>query len=454
MCALASTSAHADPVDDYVNAEIARRHIPGLALAVVRDGEVVKLAAYGQADVELGVVATPRTVFQIQSVTKTMTAAAVLLLAEEGKLSLTDPVARHLDGTPDAWKGVTLRHLLSHTSGVKDFINDPNASLRLDVTEQDVLATTAPRPLNFEPSARYEYCNTGYHLLAMVIRKVTGKSYGDFLAERFFGPLGMTQTRVVSLTELIPHRAAGYAWAGGALHRGQYVAESILSYGGGGVVSTAADMATWAQALAAERVLPRRVLEQAWTPETLADASKSGYGLGWGIADVNGRRAVGHSGAHVTGFTSNFTHFPDDGVTVVVLTNAGHADPRRVARRVAGLLVLGLAAAEPAPIEDKDPAVTARVRDVLAGLHKGDLGPQGFTPELFALVERELPDWKAAAPGRGDLVSLDLLARDDAAAPGGQRTYRYRANYATDKLSITVVLSPDGVIAGWRWEEE
>lgn len=451
LCALVSPAAWADPVDDHLNAEMCRRHIPGLALAVVREGEVVKLAGYGQADVELGAAMTPRSVLQIQSVTKTMTAAAVLLLAEEGKLALTDPVARHLDGTPASWKGVTLRHLLSHTSGIADFINDPSTNLRLDVTEQEVLAAMAPRPLNFEPSARYEYSNTGYHLLAMVIRRVTGKSYGDFLAERFFGPLGMTQTRVASVSEIIPHRAAGYAWAAGSLHRGQFVAESILAYGGGGVVSTAADMAVWAQALAAGRVLPRAVLEQAWTPEPLLGGSTSAYGLGWGIANVNGHRVVGHSGAHVTGFSSNLSHFPDDGLTVVVLTNGGHANAQRLARNVAGLIVPELATVDAPPIEDKEPATTARVRDILLGLARGDLAAEPFTPELWALVAKELPAWQEAGRERGKLVSLDLLGREET---GGQRAYRYRATYTTDKLLITAVLNPDGRIGAWRWEEE
>jgi hypothetical protein len=154
----------------------------------------------------------------------------------------------------------------------------------------------------------------------------------------------------------------------------------------------------------------------------------------------------------MTGFTSNFSCFPDDGgLAVVVLTNAGHANPRRIGRRVAGLIDPKLVATEPAPIEDKEPAVTARVRDVLLGLHKGELASTGFTPELFALVEKELPDWKAAAADRGDLVSLDLIGREES---GAQRTYRYRATYGVDKLLITANLNADGVIAGWRWEEE
>ena len=451
MCALPAEAVLADPVGDFIHSEMARRHIPGLALAVVQNGEVVKIAGYGLADVELGVPVTPQSVFQIQSVTKTMTAAAVLLLAEEGKLSLDDPIARHLSEAPQAWQQVTLRHLLGHTSGIRDFINDPTASIRLDVTESEVLSAVAPLPLIFAPGERYAYSNTGYHLLAMVIRGVTGQSYGDVLAERFFKPLGMTQTRVVSLSELIPHRVSGYAWSGKALRRGDFIAESILSYGGGGVVSTAADMATWARALAGGKVLPNGALEQAWTPLTLTDGSPSPYGLGWGVAATNGRRTVGHSGAHLTGFTSNFAHYPDDGLTVVVLTNAGHANPKRIGQRVAGMTVAALAMPDPTPIEDKEPAVAARVRAALSGLSNGDVAGEAFTPELWAMLARELSDWREAGRERGELVSIELLSRD---ATGQRRTYVYRATFPTEKVLVTAILLPDDRITGWRVEEE
>jgi CubicO group peptidase (beta-lactamase class C family) len=449
--AMFTDAVRADPVDDYLNSEMARRHIPGLVLAVVQNGEVVKRAAYGQADVELGVPATPHSVFQIQSVTKTMTAAAVLLLADEGRLSIDDPIAHHLADVPQTWQRITLRHLLGHTSGIRDFINDPTASIRVDVTEAGVLSAVAPLPLIFAPGERYAYSNTGYHLLAMVIRRVTGKSYGDVLAERFFKPLGMNQTRVVSLSELIPHRVSGYSWSGGALRRGDFIAESILSYGGGGVVSTATDMATWARAMQDGRVLPRHALESAWTPQTLADGTASPYGLGWGIAATNGHRTVGHSGAYLTGFTSHLAHYPDDGLTVIVLTNAGHANPKRIGQRVAGLIDPALLTPDPTPIEDTDPVVTARVRDALIGLSRGDVAGDSFTPELWAMLARELPDWQAAGRGRGHLAELELLSRE---AIGQRRTYIYRATFPTQKLLVTAILLPDDRITGWRVEDE
>jgi len=350
---LTASCVRADAIDDYLSPEIAAKHIPGLSLAVVRDGKVEKLSAYGLANVELAVPASPQTVFQIQSITKTFTSAAIFMLMEEGKLSLDDPIGTHLEGTPDTWKAITLRHLLSHTSGIKDFINEPTASLRLDVSEADVLRATAPRPLNFQPGEKYAYSNTNYHLLAMVIRKITGKSFGDYLGERIFTPLGMTNTRIVSLSEIIPNRAAGYYWENGKLHNGTYIAQSILSYGGGGIVSTAEDMAKWAIALDGDKLLKWASLQAAWTPMKLNDGSNSVYGLGWGVGTVNGHRTVGHSGAHATGFTSAIIRFRDDNLSIIVLTNSRSADPSAIAKHIAGMCNPALKPAPPAKATEK-----------------------------------------------------------------------------------------------------
>jgi CubicO group peptidase (beta-lactamase class C family) len=352
---LPAAHARADAVDDLLSAEIQKQHLPGISVAVVRDGQIIKTAACGFADLELGVPATPRTVFQIQSITKTFTSAAILLLADEGKLSLDDPIAKHLEGTPDSWKNITIRHLLTHTSGIKDFINEPTASLRLDVSEEDVLEATAPRPLNFQPGERYAYSNTNYHLLAMIIRKLTGKWYGDFLRERIFVPLGMTNTRPVSLSAIIPNRASGYFWTGQGYRKGAFIAESILSYGGGGILSTAPDMALWAQALMSGKLLKPEALTQAWTPARLKDGATAGYGLGWGLGRVEGHREMQHSGAHATGFSSFLAIYPDDRLAVVVLLNRGAADPGRIAHRVAGIYIPELAPRPEKPVEGKKP---------------------------------------------------------------------------------------------------
>ena len=336
-----ASAAGPDPaaIDAYVRAEMGRLHVPGLSLAVVKDGQVVYQQAYGLANVELNVPVTADTVFQIQSITKTFTATAVMMLVEDGKLALDNPIGKYLDGTPESWNAITLRHLLSHTSGIKDFINEPTASLRIDVTEQEVFDATAPRPLNFTPGEKYAYSNTNYHLLAMIIRKVTGQSYADFLAERVFRPLGMDHTRVQDLSALIPGRADGYLWRDDRLVHGEYIAQSILSYGGGGILSTTTDLAKWDAALRTEKLLKKSTLEQMFTPVTLNDGGKSTYGLGWGVGAYQGHRFVGHSGGHVTGFQSYIRRYLDEGLTVIVLVNQnGEGEPKTLAEHVVAMV--------------------------------------------------------------------------------------------------------------------
>jgi CubicO group peptidase (beta-lactamase class C family) len=331
--------ARSDRVDEDVESEMKQSHLPGLALAVTQGGKVIRASGYGLANVELDVPVTPGTVFQIQSVTKQFVATAIMMLAEAGKLAVTDKVSAHLADTPEVWKDITLRHLLTHTSGIKDFINEPTASLRIEVTDEEVFQETARRPLNFQPGEKYAYSNSNYHLLAMVIRKLTGQSYGEFLKARVFEPLGMGQTRVVSWVDLVPHRAAGYLWRNGHLRNGQFIAESILSYGGGGLLSTVTDMAKWELALRGETLLKRAALEEMWAPTKLNSGGFSNYGFGWGIEGQKPHRAVQHSGGHVTGFTSYIIHYLDDDLGIIVLINGGLGDPSRMAHRIAEFYV-------------------------------------------------------------------------------------------------------------------
>jgi len=440
-----SAQACADAVDEFLAAEIQKRHLPALAVAVVRDGQIIKTAAFGLADLELNVPATPKTVFQIQSITKTFTAAAILLLADEGKLKLDDPVARHLEGTPDPWKEITLRHLLNHTSGIKDFINDPTASLRLEVTEEEVLRSLAGRPLNFTPGERYAYSNSNYHLLAMIIRKLTGKWYGDFLSERIFVPLGMTNTRPVSLSAIIPNRASGYFWTGTGYRKGDFVAESILSYGGGGILSTAPDMAVWALTMMSGKLLKPETIAQAWTPARLNNGQNAGYGFGWAIGDVEGHREINHSGGHATGFTSHLGIYPEDRLAVVVLVNRGGANPGAIARRVAACYLPVLAPRPEKPIEDREPQTAALLRDCISRAAELRLEEARFTPEMWQVLEPQKGQVQAQIQALGALKSIELLSRRE---DGGLRTSRYRATFAQGILMISMTLNPDGQIAG------
>jgi CubicO group peptidase (beta-lactamase class C family) len=440
-----------DAVDELVSAEMKKRQIPGLALAVVRDGKVVKTAAYGLANVELSVPVTDQTVFQIQSVTKCFTATAVMILEEQGKLSVEDRVSKHLEGTPGAWEQITLRHLLTHTSGIKDFINEPTASLRLEVSEEEVLKATAPRPLNFAPGEKYAYSNTNYHLLAMIIRRHTGKAYGEFLKERIFEPLGMGSTRVMSWSQLVPHRASGYVRRAGGLRNGDYVAGSILAYGGGGMLSTAADLAKFDQALDSERLVKRATLERMWTRAKLNDGKESGYGFGWGLGGDSGHRWVSHGGAHMTGFTSSFTRFLDDRISVIVLTNARHANPGLIARRVAGVYVPELAPKRPEPIEDKEPKVTELLKEVSRQIVAGKLVAATYTPALLGELAPQVEALRKEAVRDGEAKRIELLSRTES---GGTRTHRYRVTFAARTVVVTLTVDGQEKVSGWWVEAE
>jgi CubicO group peptidase (beta-lactamase class C family) len=437
-------------VDDYVRAQMNLLHIPGLSLAVAKDGRVIYQNAYGLADVELNVPVTADTVFQIQSITKTFTAAAIMMLVEEQKVALDDPVSKYLDGTPESWRPITIRHLLNHTSGIKDFINEPTASLRLDVTEQQVLEAAAPRPLDFPPGQRYAYSNTGYHLLAMVIRRVTGKSYGGFLAERVFKPLGMTHTRVQDLSELVPGRARGYLWRNGRLANGDFVAQPILSYGGGGILSTANDLAKWDAALRNETLLRKPTLDQMWTPATLNDGKKSKYGLGWGVNSYSVHRYVEHSGGHVTGFQSVIRRYLDNGLTVILLINQqGEADAGKIAARIAGMFISELAPPVYKPIEDKEPQIAALVKELYQQASRGELKEEGFDPAFWPDLSPHLTALRDFALAAGPIESLALVERRE---DNGQRLYRYRIAVKDGAWLVLLGLGRDGKICNLEIE--
>jgi CubicO group peptidase (beta-lactamase class C family) len=211
---VATRSVCADPIDDVIRAEMQKQEVPGLSVAVIKDGKVVKAQGYGFANLEHQVPAKRETVYQTGSVGKQFTAMAVMLLLEDGKLNLDDPISRHLPDVPAAWKDVTVRHLLTHTSGmIRDITGILN--LRKDFTEKKLLKKLSSFPLDSPPGTKWDYSNVGYEVLGILVSKVAGKFYGDYLNERVFTPLEMKTARIISEADIIPNRAAGYEFVKG-----------------------------------------------------------------------------------------------------------------------------------------------------------------------------------------------------------------------------------------------
>ena len=219
LVALSGRLAHANDVDDFIRVEMKRHQIPGLSLAVLKNGKVLKTKGYGFANVELECRATPETVYQLASITKCFTATAVMQLIEDGKLTLKDRISTHLPNLPNAWSEITVWHLLTHSSGIKSYTllsaiaDHPQKTFSTD----EMMALVAGLPLEFRPGERYDYSNTGYYLLGMLIERISGESYGAFLKRRIFTPAGMNSTRVNDFSEMIPGRAAGYVWRDGSI---------------------------------------------------------------------------------------------------------------------------------------------------------------------------------------------------------------------------------------------
>jgi CubicO group peptidase (beta-lactamase class C family) len=315
-------------MDHLIEATMRRWMIPGLSLAVVRDGQLLCARGFGLADIASAKPATEQTVYPLASVTKIFTATAVMLLVEDGALELDRAVAEVLPGLPSSWAGITIGHLLAHTSGIKDCYADAGFWYHDAATPWDRIRAVARLRLAFPPGAGWAYSNTGYLLLGEVIATVSGQPYDQLLAARVFRPLGMARTRVND------PRGAGENWATGYRRRFRWWRlrselaavdpphPLIAGSADGGLVGTALDMATWDIGLGGGGILREESLHEMWTPRRLPTAREPGYGLGWAVDEFEGQRVVWHSGGD-PGFATCYSRFVDNRVSVVVLANRG-----------------------------------------------------------------------------------------------------------------------------------
>jgi D-alanyl-D-alanine carboxypeptidase len=353
-----ATPAQADKVDDFIKAEMSHRHIPGLSLAIVKDGTVIKAKGYGLSDIELKVPATPQSVYQIASSSKQFTAAAIMLLVEDGKVSLDETINKYLPDLPVTWRGATVRQLLTHTSGIKDYseLADAGDARSKDFTRSQIIALVSEAPLEFQLGEKWNYSNTGYFLLGMIIERVSGQAFGEFMHNRIFRPLGMGVTRMNDLNEIVSNRAAGYVLRNGSLHNAQPVSPTH-PWAAGALLSTVLDLAKWDAALYTERLLRKSSLEQIWAPAKLNNGQlardsffNNHYGFGWFLGEIDGHKYVEHGGVIPSGFASEIIRFSNDRLTIIVLTNR-HADdflaseaprPWDIAKGIASLYIPAL----------------------------------------------------------------------------------------------------------------
>ena len=296
---------------------------------------------YGLAEVELSVPIRPDMVFRVGSVTKQFTAACILKLVEQGRMSLSDDLAKYLPDYPTGGRRVTIEQLLTHTSGIKNYTEIPARypnRLREDWTLSQMIDFFKDEPFDFEPGTKWHYDNSGYVLLGAILEKVTGRAYADLVSEWIFTPLDMKDTRYDSEASIIPRRASGYQLANGRIVNASYLSMT-QPFSAGGLVSTVDDLARWQAALDSGRILTPESRRRMWTPLTLPDGTKTRYGFGWGIWSYEGHAVVEHGG-RINGFATANMRLPDDRIYVAVLSNClGCAEPRALALQAASLLI-------------------------------------------------------------------------------------------------------------------
>jgi CubicO group peptidase (beta-lactamase class C family) len=262
------TAAQVASIDSFMATEMARTHVPGVAVGIYSRGTVLLAKGYGLANVELGVPAKPETIFQSGSVGKQFASAAIMMLVEEGRVSLDDSIAKYFPGAPASWKPIRIKNLLSHTSGLAEYESPDRTGpkgpfyLRLDFTENQLLRKIEALPIENVPGAKWNYRNTNYVLLGFLIHRVTGMFYADYLAKRIFGPLGMASTRLIIDADIIPNRAVGYQWEDDGLKNQDWVSPTFNSTADGTLYFNVLDLAKWDAVLYTTRLLKQSSLLQ------------------------------------------------------------------------------------------------------------------------------------------------------------------------------------------------
>jgi CubicO group peptidase (beta-lactamase class C family) len=442
VAAAQSATAPLDRVDEFVRAELERQRVPGVAVAIVRKGELLAARGYGYSNVEHKVPVTGETIFQSGSLGKQFTSALVMTLVEEGKLGLDDPITRYFPDAPNSWRSIRVRHLLTHTSGIPDYTEE-DIDLRRDYTEDELTKVVYGLTLEFEPGARWNYSNSGYVMLGILVRRVSGRFYGDLLKERIFTPLGMKTARIISEEDIVPNRAAGYRLVKGELKNQEWVAPMINTTADGSLYLTVLDMVAWDRGLRSKAILEPESWARIFSPVTLNSGKTYPYGFGWSLTEEAGQATQQHGGAW-QGFQTYIARYLGDDLTIIVFANLAGANTGRFVEGIAALFNPRLARTEPTPIADNEPAVQTRLREILSAAAGGKLSKTDFAYVRAGFFPDAAARYEALLAPLGAPRKLELLERREL---GDDRVYLYQATFAERTFVVQLGLAPGDKIS-------
>ncbi len=347
-----SRAALVATIDSIMNAPIAAGRVVGASIAVVKGNDTIAVKGYGKANLELGVATPPNAIYEIGSVTKQFTGAAFMQLVEQGKVSLDDDISKYVPQFNTKGRKIALRRLLDHTSGIRGYTEIPEARLLLpfSLPKDTLLRVIEKWPYDFEPGEEQIYNNSAFFLVGMVIEKVSGMPYADYVKQHLFGPAGMKASHYCSDVTVTPNKTTGYDWGGTAPVQKRPLSHA-WPYAAGSLCSTATELVAWNSALHRSRkILGAAAYQQLITPDTLNDGTRVGYAKGLSFTPVLGHRSIHHGGG-INGWTSENLYFPDDSLSVVVLYNvSGPSGPGEPAEAIAEA-VLGRKAVASRPME-------------------------------------------------------------------------------------------------------
>lgn len=440
-----SQSSLESKVEQYIMQQMQRTYTPGIAVGIVKDGKVILKKGYGLANVELAMFTDPNSVFQLLSITKQFTAAGIMLLVQSGKISLDAEISKYLPEIPALWKSITIRHLLTHSSGIVDLsdVHPFFEQIREDATPEQLLAPVYKLGLLFKPGTQWRYSNSNYFILAMIIEKVSGKSYKNFLEENIFKPLQMNATKINDLRDVIPYRVSGYHWLGenaeqepeilsgyhgvkNVLQNAIYISPTRL-WAAGGIVSSINDLIKWDAAFDNHLILTKSSYEQMITPGRLLSGTEINYGFGNELFTMRGHKVAGHQGGGMA-FNTTYLRFIEDHLSVIVLCNQTTGPSKQIASHIASFIFPSLEYDSLiTPNKNSEPMdITEIFKAIINNAKDGKVDGQLFADEAKETANFIQRVGKEFFMKQGELQSVQFLEDKQ---QGTKHIYTYRTKF-------------------------
>lgn len=445
-----SLAQASDPIDEIVRQTMAQQHVPGMAVLIKKGDKILKRQAYGVASVELNAPFKEDTIFETGSIGKTFTALAAMKLVEQGKLDLKDKLKQHLSQTPAAWEAITLHHLITHTSGLPEYVLFDGLRLDQEFERAKWWEIMAPKPLDFSAGTQFQYSNSNFYLLGLIIEGITKTSLSEYVNKEVIAPTGLKSTRYRLTNDVIPGLADGYFNFDNRLGRAGISSDSS-AFGAGGLVSTIDDTAQFLKAVHEGKVVSKKTLELMQTPNRLPNGRKTQYGLGWFVRKVNGQPMVSHGGNSV-GYSAGMAYFPNQDLTVALGANVYAISGDGLAIRFATVFEDALKPKPPIKASDPDLSFSEKLVGALQALGGGDIRQD--------MLDQDMKDRLATPRGQMGLPAMRAYASIDSFefcgteddAPDtiyiyrlhkGQQTFVARFTVTKDKRIYTVSVSTE-----------